>query len=857
MVPSYRLLTPFLLLVILLSPATTPTALANCSADSGDPDRITSDGVTVTCDISDPNPFTTGIGSQQTNTNLTVDIATGSRIEATGTGVTLAEGAQLTNEGSVTGTTNAVAGTPISGSDAVTITNDGTLTGSIGAGVDLGSGLLDAVLNNTGEISGNTLGVRLTQGEIDNSGTISASGDGSTAVDLGNGSVLINSGTISGTTLGVADNGGEIDNRGRIEAAQTALRLVGSEFDNSSEIEVTGADGVAIEASGGSLSNAGDIASAGFGVDLSGSASFDNSGTLTATDSGVRVADGSSLTNSGTVTSSGGAAVIATGGVTVTNAGTLSGSTAAVELRGGGNTLVLQSGSRLTGGVTVVTEAGVDPSDNLALEGQGNESSNFSGFNLLTMRGNSWTLSGNVFARNAAVEAGRLNIDGILDTRNSADQRGSITLSAGELGGVGTVIADVNNTAGKLVAGNPVGTLRIDGNYNQSAGASLRVTSSANASLGRVEISGAADLAGTVEVDAGSDGIYEFLVADDGISGSFDELVVNGRALVTLVSTDTTVSFVRASTTVEDNMVHAALDAAVLTLDGLWEGGRYSEQSGPWVKALGHYGDRDEIDGVAGGDFTIGGGMAGFDWQFGDGAFRAGFGGGYTTTDLDIDDGGDGEADNVVYGAYLGYAGERFHGGVVLSGGSNEFEHSRSIFVTDRRSTAQAEYDGDSIGLRLSFGASLPMQDEWRENWVFEPELRADYLALDLDPYVEEGGTGLEIQTRDDIEAAEFGGLFTVRRTSDVGLGIAPRVHVGVVHRIAIDDREWTATDAASGSRLLLPGDDNEITAFRFGVGTDIALGRHWQASLDYLGEVGDDAQGHSVIGGIWYRFSH
>ena len=135
--------------------------------------------------------------------------------------------------------------------------------------------------------------------------------------------------------------------------------------------------------------------------------------------------------------------------------------------------------------------------------------------------------------------------------------------------------------------------------------------------------------------------------------------------------------------------------------------------------------------------------------------------------------------------------------------------------------------------------------------WVFEPEVRADYIVLDLDPYTETGGIGFEFESEDDIEAAEFAGLFHVRRTSMQGLGVAPRGHIGVVHRIAIDDREWVATDVGSGVTLLLPGDDGDVTSFRLGVGADIALGKSWQASFDYLGEFGDDGEAHSVVAGI------
>lgn len=464
------------------------------------------------------------------------------------------------------------------------------------------------------------------------------------------------------------------------------------------------------------------------------------------------------------------------------------------------------------------------------------------------LRGNTWNLSGNVGVAQLAIESGRLNINGTLDTRVVGAERALVNLQQGTLGGVGILVADVSNTGGTLSAGNTVGTFTVDGDYSQGAAGTLRVNSDASGRVGLLRVNGTASLGGTVVVQAGSDGIYDFLTASGGIEGEFDELVVDGRALVTLLPSDDTVSFVRASTTIEDNVVFAALDAATLTLDGL-SSHHSDERRGLWFKPLGHYGEKDDVDGIAGGDFTVLGGMAGLDWTFGN--FRIGAGAGYTKTDLDVDDGGEGETDNTIYGAYLEYRAAHFYTSLTVSGGSNEFEHERSIFINDQRSTARADYDGDTLAVRWALGMDMPMRGNWGNDWLFEPELRADYIVIDLDPYTEDGGTGLRIESEDDIEAAEFGALLQVRRSSMDGLGFAPRGHLGVVHRIAIDDREWIASDAGAGVNLLLPGDDEDYTSVRFGAGVDFKLGNSWTGSVDYLGEVGDDARGHSVVAAI------
>jgi hypothetical protein len=797
-----RWLTPTLITLCLL--ALPLPARADCIADAGSATLIQANGVTVDCDTDAPNPFTDGIGSLGTNTNLTVNIADGAAIDTTDVGVSLAGGGILDNQGDITAVDTAVVVSDALGTAAPDINNDGSLVSTAGAGIEIAPGFEDATIENSGSIDAATIGIIAPAGTVDNSGTIAA-------------------------LLAGAD-------------------LTGGDFTNSGDIDVTDAAGVGVIASDTAIGNTGTIVSAGEGLRLSLQSSLDNSGTIDAGSAGVTLESGSSLDNTGSITSASGAAVMATGGANIVNSGSLTGSGEAVLLSGGDNTLFLGTGSSVSGAIR--SDFAGAPTDSLFLDGEGSFGGLIENFGTLVMQGTSWSLSGNVSAQLVSLTSGRLDINGSLDTRVGSPDRGTVTLaSQAALGGVGTVIANVENSAGVLAPGSPTGTLTIDGDYLQGAQGVMRVASTAGSRVGFLRVTGTATLAGVVEVQAGSDGIFDVLTADNGIVGAFDELRVDGRALVSLLSTPNTVRIVRASTTAQDNVVYSALDAAVLTLDGLNRGGRSDGGNGPWITGLGHYGDKDEVDSVPGGDFTIYGGMAGLDWTFGN--VRVGAGGGYTKTDLDIDDGGEGDVDNTVYGAFVEYVTERFHGSLTVSGGSNEFNHQRSIFINDARSVAEADYDGDTLAIRVAVGGNMPMRGEWRETWVFEPELRADYILLDLDPYTETGGLGLEFEAADDIEAAEFAGLFHVRRRDARGLGLTPRAHIGVVHRIAIDDREWTAKDTTSGTNLLLPGDDNDVTSFRVGVGADLLLGRNLQASVDYLGEFGDDAESHTLMASL------
>ena len=73
-------------LLTLIASVLSPPVAADCSASAGAVDVIEEDGVEVTCNVDDPNPFTTGVGSTSTNTNLTVSIESDAGIESTDSG---------------------------------------------------------------------------------------------------------------------------------------------------------------------------------------------------------------------------------------------------------------------------------------------------------------------------------------------------------------------------------------------------------------------------------------------------------------------------------------------------------------------------------------------------------------------------------------------------------------------------------------------------------------------------------------------------------------------------------------------------------------------------------------------------
>ncbi len=135
-----------------------------------------------------------------------------------------------------------------------------------------------------------------------------------------------------------------------------------------------------------------------------------------------------SFSNSGTLSAGTGAA-LASNGVTLTNTGAITGTGGtAVSLTGSGDTLILGTGSVLSGNVT-----STGANNALTLQGSGSSGSNFSGFNSLVMSGTAWTLGGVVSTTGTSqtatnVQSGTLVLTGTLTNGGNG---GGTTLAPG------------------------------------------------------------------------------------------------------------------------------------------------------------------------------------------------------------------------------------------------------------------------------------------------------------------------------------------------------------------------------------------------------------------------------------------
>lgn len=490
------------------------------------------------------------------SSNLTLTNAAGifsGVISGTG-GLTVAGGtAILTNANTYTGTTTIGSGATLvltgAGSLAVSaIADNGTLDVSSAS-----TSVTFASLSGTGTLALGSNSLTLNNAVDNFGGTITGTGglviSGGTEVLSGTNTYTGGTIITSGATLqlGNAGSGGTIV--GNVSVGNTST--LAFDYSGSATFSgvISGAGGVnqlggttILTApntySGGTTITAGTL-ELGNGGSISG-AVVDN-GTLAFNQSG-------NLTFSGTISGSGGVSQLGSGILVLNGANTYTGTTTIANgatLAIGTANSIAQSGNVSDNGVLDVSGTSSPQISSLSgsgtvrlgsqslqiTNGNGSFSGVMSGAGNLSINGGTQTLAGvNTYTGTTTINGGTLAVTGSI-----ASSSGVTVNSGGTLAGTGTVSNVIVASGGTIAAGSGgSGTLNINGSAGFANGSKLLVSMSSTSST-LVDVSGAANLGGTIAVQS-SNGTYALgqqltvLTAAGGVSGSFTAGAVPNNA---------------------------------------------------------------------------------------------------------------------------------------------------------------------------------------------------------------------------------------------------------------------------------------------------------------------------------------
>jgi outer membrane autotransporter protein len=337
--------------------------------------------------------------------------------------------------------------------------------------------------------------------KVINSGTIRLDGgDGVFAVGslINNGSIVQIAG--GATAIGVSEVKA-VDNRGTIDTAGTAVSMTGGSLVNSGTLVSHNGPAVTDAGTGGTITNlAGGSITGGGGIAVQ--------------------AQGVTLINAGTITGSVDLGFASFGrayesSTYVTASGKITGDL----LFGSGDDTLIVNGPA---GVSGIIDGGLGV-DTVVLDRTGAGSfAGATGFERLTVNSGAWTLTGSqVYSNGATIVGGRLALAGTLIAPVTVQ-------SGGTIGGNGTISSLSVASGGTVAPGNSIGTITVSGAFAQAAGSTYAAETAAAGASDLIIVGGTATIGSGATLAVARDGgnytigkRYILLSATGGITGQY------------------------------------------------------------------------------------------------------------------------------------------------------------------------------------------------------------------------------------------------------------------------------------------------------------------------------------------------
>lgn len=628
---------------------------------------------------------------------------------------------------------------------AANVTNNGAIAGATAI-----LGHTDAVVTNTGTISGNTTAISALTGKatIDNSGSISSAGitiTGQTGISLTNsgtvtstaGAALVSSGNIGVTNSGtISSNSFTIFGNGNITVANTGTisgRNAGI-FANSgtSTLNVTNS---------GLISTNNGITIGGNGTTVN----VVNSGTIRDTGTGTAIVTSKNLnlSNSGTVTGFSG--VTATN-LTLNNTGTISGTNVGIIQNGTGN--IFNAGTISSTNFALIASNGASVTNTGAITG---------GVRGLSANGggtfvNSGSITGGQFAFSSNSGSASLTNSGTISSPQTAilfaGSNDLLTLQAGSriIGAIQLGTADTVNFAGgnhnltfnSLTGATVTGTTPFAVSGNQAAA----IDTTPFAAQGRTLNDFSREAAGAIPlIPAGtSPGSGPLAYAAPDPSSRVNDAFAAIPGVV--AGANDAMVFKNPTVVYEDGSAVWARGFA---------GQRIQQADGPLFRTANLF-----YGGMIGGDIRVRPDL------------RIGVFAGVGQTRTSIDFSGGLNSDVTFGGLYAQYdAGATFLRAVLQAGGSNNFT-TRTInnnLVAGGLETATASFNGWYINPELTIGQRVGLGNLAGGSYTLTPTLRLRYLYGSYDGYTENGSTANLTMGSRSVSTVEERGELKLTRT--------------------------------------------------------------------------------------------
>ncbi|MDF7776094.1 autotransporter domain-containing protein [Sphingomonas sp. AOB5] len=509
-------------------------------------------------------------------------------------------------------------------------------------------------------------------------------------------------------------------------------------------------------------------------------------------------------------------------GVSFTNAvsGTGAIETSGIASLSGANTH--SGGTRVTGGTLSIANMGALGTGTTTVAGGATldatvatnttHAGAFSGSGALIKRGTgTLTLTGGGTLGSVTINAGRIALNSNLT--------GSFTVaSGGTLGGTGRAIGNVSNS-GTLAPGNSIGTLTVQGNYTHASNAVLEIEFDANGGIDLLDVTGSATInGGTLRFVSlgGAEGQGgTFLRAAGGVTGTFATVETLGAQIPLAVIYTTTTgqmapSILSARPSTFDSQVLGSADAGLAFAGGLMAAERHGMpgRGRLWIQGVGSQASRDpgaatlgfrhNSWGLAGGaDFPLSGGLS------------LGIAGGGSRGDITLRSGGGGGDIDSLFGAlHLRYGNDGLiaRGGVMI--GSQDQTTRRHVSFNSFSETVTGSTDSTVYGGFAGLTAPVGRIG----NWTLSADLSGAWVHQTQAAYREDGTSPLRLSVAargvDTVEGRL--GFDLARAPSAERQSFQPGLRAGVRYLGALGSREIPVTFVASGTPVVLQGDDRD-----------------------------------------------